>query len=65
MRSSVSVKQRYSMGKDALGNPRRSSGKLQEGLLVGLWGSEGVSGPSVSQPTVFCVYLFRRGDAVT
>lgn len=53
------------MGKDAFVNPRTSSGKLQEGLLVGLWGGEGVSGPSVSQPTVFCVYLFRRGDAVT
>lgn len=54
------------------GNPAKSSGKryessdkLQEGFLGSLWGSKGASGPSVSQPTVFCVYLFRRGDAVT
>lgn len=42
----------------------QSSEKLQEGFLGSLLGSKGVSGPSVSQPTVFCVYLFRRGDAV-
>lgn len=41
-----------------------SSEKLQEGFLGSLSCSKGVSGPSVSQPTVFCVYLFRRGDAV-
>lgn len=48
-----------------LAKHKTSSEKLQEGFLGGLWGGEGVSGPSVSQPTVFCVYLFRRGDAVT
>jgi len=50
----------------ALANDTRAQTSGRK-VFLGVSGAvTGASGPSVSQPTVFCVYLFRkRGDAVT